>query len=142
GQAIRHLGICAATVVGYLRQDVAMANVRELGNKLWGLLRPRHMRSRNPLSEDRIAGYAGRRNFVAVNRAADLKAVEDGGPRKEAREPRAIIVDVAAVAGAADGGSATVTQAGVVAQAELARRYVALCEKSEKMYGLKASTEA
>src|SRR5207248_6367892 len=66
--------------------------------------------------------YAGRRNLVAIDRAADLKAVENGWPRKEARKPRAIVIDVAAVAGAADGCPATVTQAGVVAQAEFAGR--------------------
>src|SRR5437764_3648175 len=120
GQAIRQLGVSTATVVRHLRHDVAMAHVREFGNKLGRFLRPGDMRGRNPFSEDGIAGYAGRRNLVAVDRAADLKAMENGRAGKEAREPRAIVINVSAVTRAADGCSAAVAQPGVVAQAEFA----------------------
>src|SRR5713226_331201 len=114
---VANLSVKCLAVGDEVGKNVAMIHVGEFGEEFGGFLGPDNVRGRNPLAEIISIGWrAGERDLVAVHGNSHLQSVESGRPRVEVGHPCAIVIIIAGIARAADGGAASVPHAKVVAE--------------------------
>src|SRR5262249_45720589 len=92
------------------RADAFVVHVSDLGDYLRILARPHQVAGRDPFA---IIARA-QRDLVPISRSAPLQAMELVGLDEQVDQPRAVVVDVAEIAAAADHGAASITDPGVI----------------------------